>query len=239
MVLCMGPCVDRLTPPPPIPGSSPGYCTTPEEYVEQRYEGASTLFGPHQLARLIVEAVDLAKSIVRPGRGTTGAPPPPDLLDRQLSFLPPVLFDSAPPGASFGEVLRCNLPKLKAAREGDSVWCEFHAANPRNDRSGNAFSNGTFAAVEAAPRLDGPWERVLDDADFDLAFSWHPGRVIGVASPFSTARVMWNVRGGVEGIPRTGWFRLRYFGTAKHVNGAMRAFAGVSDAFAVALDRAV
>ena len=38
-----------------------GYITTPEEYAHQRYEGASTLFGPHTLGAYLSALDDLAR----------------------------------------------------------------------------------------------------------------------------------------------------------------------------------
>jgi neutral ceramidase len=43
------------------------YLTTPEEYSAQYYEGASTLFGPRQLAWVTAGARDLARDVVRAG----------------------------------------------------------------------------------------------------------------------------------------------------------------------------
>ena len=40
-------------------------------------------------------------------------PNPPDLMSKQLSFLPPVVFDEHPMGKKFGDVVRPPLSKYK------------------------------------------------------------------------------------------------------------------------------
>jgi neutral ceramidase len=44
-----------------------GYCTTPEEYGEQRYEGGHTLYGPRTQPLLAAHAARLAGEVVRDG----------------------------------------------------------------------------------------------------------------------------------------------------------------------------
>lgn len=70
----------------------------------QRYEGASTAYGPHTLAAYIQAVLGLVGDML--ANRTTPAPTaqPPDLLPRQLSFLPPVVLDAVPPGSHFGQV---------------------------------------------------------------------------------------------------------------------------------------
>lgn len=64
----------------------------------QRYEGASTIFGPHTLDAYIQEFRRLAADMAA-GRPSEAGPPPPDLVPRQWSLLPPVVIDSVPSGA--------------------------------------------------------------------------------------------------------------------------------------------
>lgn len=60
-------------------------------------------------------------------------PQPPDLLDKQLSFLPPVMMDTTPFGDSFGDVIS-DVPKnLSLKRGNDQVTVVFRSACPRND----------------------------------------------------------------------------------------------------------
>jgi hypothetical protein len=62
-----------------------GYITTPEEYAHQRYEGASTLFGPHTLGAYLSALDELASgpapaSSTAPAFGPPLAPFDPDRL---------------------------------------------------------------------------------------------------------------------------------------------------------------
>jgi neutral ceramidase len=62
-----------------------GYITTPEEYAHQRYEGASTLFGPHTLGAYLSALDDLARgpapvSSTAPAFGPELAPFEPERL---------------------------------------------------------------------------------------------------------------------------------------------------------------
>ncbi|KAJ6309910.1 hypothetical protein OIU76_014785 [Salix suchowensis] len=78
------------------------YVTTIEEYEMQRYEGASTLFGPHTLSAYIQEFKKLAAALTS-GRSVEPGPQPPDLLNKQISLLTPVVMDATPPGVHFGD----------------------------------------------------------------------------------------------------------------------------------------
>ena len=49
-------------------------------------------------------------------------PTPPDLLDEQLTFIPPVLFDTAPSGTDFGD---CTVPPPATVNRGDVVRVDF------------------------------------------------------------------------------------------------------------------
>ncbi|GFY83725.1 fructokinase-like 1 [Actinidia rufa] len=81
------------------------YVTTFEEYQVQRYEGASTLYGPHTLDAYIQEFRKLAAALLG-GQAVEAGPQPPDLLDKQISLLIP---------------------------RGDTVTVTFWTACPRND----------------------------------------------------------------------------------------------------------
>eukprot|EP00898_Chlorokybus_atmophyticus_P005581 jgi/Chlat1/6023/Chrsp4S09084 len=191
-----------------------GYCTTPEEYAAQRYEGASTLYGPHTLAAYCQEFQALARTLMRSPAcsSTTGAPPP---LPRPWSLMPPVAGDVALPWRPLGSVVR-------NAREryvrGERVEVEFVGAHPRN--SCNRDDAETFVLVERLspgqqgndrtavsdePGASGAWVRVADDMDWETTFRWEqpfPG--------FSSARVTWEV-------PRDALaaaYRVRYCGHA-------------------------
>ena len=79
------------------------YITTFEEYQIQRYEGGSTLFGPHTLSAYIQEFKKLSKSMLE-GKNVDSGLSPPDLLDKQIIFLATVIVDLTPLGVMFTEI---------------------------------------------------------------------------------------------------------------------------------------
>lgn len=195
------------------------YVTTFEEYQIQRYEGASTLYGPHTLSAYIQEFEKLAAALVG-GQTTAPGPQPPDLMDRQMSLLPPVVVDSKPIGVKFGDV-SVDVPANSTFKRGDLVAATFWSACPRND----LMTDGTFSLVEM---LDGSdtWVPTHDDDDFCLRFKWsRPAKF----SARSHATIEWR-------IPKTaasGVYRIRHFGASKSIFGSIKHFTGASRAFVV------
>lgn len=195
------------------------YVTTFEEYQIQRYEGASTLYGPHTLSAYIQEFKKLASSLVSDQKVQPG-PQPPDLLNKQISLLPPVIADSTPLGIKFGDMV-LDLPRNSSFKRGDTVTAKFWSACPRND----LHTQGTFALVEV---LEGTytWIPAYDDDDFCLRFKWSR------PSKFSTrsyATIEWRIPESA----RSGVYRIRHFGASKSLFGSIKHFSGASSAFVV------
>lgn len=194
------------------------YVATFEEYEIQRYEGASTLFGPHTLNAYIQEFKKLAKLMLE-GKNVDSELSPPDLLDKQISFLTPVVFDLTPHGVKFGDVKQDVLKT--AHRKGDTVEVTFWSACPRND----LLTEGTFASVEFLDAT-GKWVPMHDDDDLCLRFKWsRPAS----KSPYSYATIQWEIPH--EATPGT--YRIRHFGAAKHMFGSIQHFTGTSSALVV------
>ncbi|KAL2264828.1 hypothetical protein VTJ83DRAFT_7338 [Remersonia thermophila] len=208
------------------------YITTEEEYAIQRYEGASTLYGPHTLAAYINRTLSLlsylgAASPPPPSHETLGLFPP-DNTNASLSFISPVIHDSPPLGKRFGDVLAGPLPLY---RRGQDVRAVFVGANPRN----NLRLEGTYASVERlqvrrgedeaeAARLPERWRRVRDDADWSLVFGWRrTSELLGT----SEVEIVWETEEWAE----RGVYRIRYFGDAKGWRGDVKGFEGVSTPF--------
>ena len=63
------------------------YTVTFEEYQEQRYEGGSTIFGPHQLDGYIEQLLLLADALAN-GTAPASDPPPEDFTHRILDTSP-------------------------------------------------------------------------------------------------------------------------------------------------------
>ncbi|GAW26366.1 putative neutral ceramidase [Rosellinia necatrix] len=207
-----------------IGGPANSYChyvTTPEEYAIQRYEGASTLFGPYQLPAYINLTVANAGYLAP---GATGAPAPgpspPDNRARSLSFITGVVQDNAPIGRKFGDVVQ--QPAAAYAR-GAVAAARFVGANPRN----NLRLGGTFAAVEQLSADGSAWTQVRDDTDWSLVYTWNrTNTVLG----YSEVTVAWET--GLDALPGT--YRLRYFGDSKALfTGAITAFSGTSNSFKI------
>ncbi|KAL2115799.1 hypothetical protein VTJ04DRAFT_10054 [Mycothermus thermophilus] len=206
------------------------YITTEEEYAVQRYEGASTLYGPHTLAAYINRTVSLLSYL-----GAASPPPPkhdeiglfpPDNSNRSLSFITPVVLDRAPLFKNFGDVLTPPRPLYRRGKE--VVRVVFVGANPRN----NLRLEGTYAAVEKlkigpgeteeeAARLPQRWRRVRDDEDWSLVFKW---RRTSELLATSEVEILWETEDWAE----PGVYRIRYFGDAKSLGGEVKEFEGVS-----------
>ncbi|KAM0333225.1 hypothetical protein ACHAQA_001885 [Verticillium albo-atrum] len=209
------------------------YITTEEEYSSsiQRYEGASTLYGPHTLAAYINRTLHYlpylsADPEVRPPTHEPG-PFPPNNSNRSLNFITGVVRDTAPLFRHFGDV---KADVGTSYRRGGTVRATFVGANPRNDLR----LERTYAAVErkvvGAPDQpqDEGWETVRDDSDWSLVFEWkRTSTILGT----SEVTVTWETAADDEVQP--GVYRLRYFGNAKELTGKIVEFEGTSGSFVV------
>lgn len=148
-------------------------------------------------------------------------PQPPDLLDKQISLLPPVVVDTTPLGVSFGDV-KTDIPPNSTFKKGDLVTVTFWSACPRND----LMTEGTFALVEMLQDKE-TWRPAFDDDDFCLRFKWsRPAQL----SPRSYATIEWRIPGKTV----SGVYRISHFGASKSLFGSIKHFAGSSSAFVVA-----
>jgi neutral ceramidase len=193
------------------------YLATTEEYGIQRYEGASTLYGPFELQAYINLTVSNIQYLAP---SATSSPPPgpspPDNRDNSLSFITGVVFDAAPIGSSFGDVT--SQPNASYAR-GAVVNTTFVGANPRN----NLRLEGTFAAVE---KLSGStWTQVRDDSDWSLVYTWtRTNTILG----YSDVTISWET----ESTADTGTYRVKYYGDWKNlIGGGITGFEGTSNNF--------
>ncbi|KAI1332745.1 Neutral/alkaline nonlysosomal ceramidase [Xylariaceae sp. FL0255] len=196
------------------------YITTEEEYGIQRYEGASTLYGPHTLAAYINVTLSWIPSLgstanIRPPRG----PEPPNNSNRSLNFIPSVIRDAAPFFKSFGDIVQ----DVKASYKiGEPIVVEFVGANPRN----NLRLEGSYAVVEKMADSPGsPNVVVRDDSDWHLVFQWRRTSEILATSLVS---ITWET---TDPWAEPGLYRIRYFGDAKSLSGEITAFEGASGVF--------
>lgn len=222
------------------------YIATEEEYGVQRYEGASTLYGPHTLAAYINVTTSLLEhlSSSAPVKQTLDpGPQPPIQINSSYSFIQGVVFDRPGFFKSFGDVVKdVNPPTKHVYRAGDRVSATFIAANPRN----NLRLEGTFARVERMSSntivddqgeeqddelkqreyAEADWEPCLSDADWPLSFHW---RRINKITATSEADITWDIE---ESTP-AGTYRFVYFGDSKQIGGKIEAFTGRSGIFEI------
>lgn len=173
-----------------LSNSYSSYVTTFEEFQAQRYEAASTLYGPHTLDGYLQEFSRVMYDLVH-GQVTASGPSPPDLTDVQISLsVRKFPFDRTPHGTSFGDVVD-GKDALPSYHTGDSVVVTFHSANPRNDQR----IQGTFLTVEREGKL-GTFHTIAVDGDWETKFHWTAGKEdsenIGL-SGVSRAQITWDI----------------------------------------------
>jgi neutral ceramidase len=197
------------------------YIATPEEYGIQRYEGASTLYGPYTLNAYINLTLTYlhhlgASSTSHPAPG----PFPPDNANKSLSVITGVVFDGTPIFKQFGDVKVDVKPSYPLS---SVVSATFIGANPRN----SLRLEQTYAAVEKLDTDFGKWSRIRDDSDWSLIFNWErTSEVLGT----SEVTIVWETEDSVE----PGQYRIKYYGDWKAVGGVVTSFEGTSGEFILA-----
>lgn len=136
------------------------YVATPEEYQMQRYEAASTIYGPHTLTIYLSQFEKLTKAIFQ--NLTLDPGPTPAVMDKKvISLTPPVFYDSSPIGYHFGDVVVQPKAEYKA---GEQVLVQFISGNPRN----NLQHEKTYLTVEKM-LPDQNWVTIATDADWETS----------------------------------------------------------------------
>jgi neutral ceramidase len=194
------------------------YITTYQEYAYQRYEGASTLYGPHTLAAYQQEYSKLAAALAT-GSTVDPGPTPGNYANTTREFLPPVIFDEVPLGIAFGDVL--TQPKSTYQR-GNLVSAVFYGASPRNDFR----IQDTFLTVEleTAPPPNATWKVVLTDGDYETKYFWQR---LGIAESLIT--IYWQTS---ENTP-PGTYRINHFGNSRDLEGDITPYQGTTQKFTV------
>jgi neutral ceramidase len=196
------------------------YVTTPEEYTVQRYEGASTIFGPFTLDAYIDKYSSLTPFLGDNATGTPASDPPPtEQISKAISLKTGVVFDLPPLGKQFGQVLKD--VKSTPYQVGDTVFAIFVGADPRN----NLRLEGTFLTVDHL--VDNQWLTVRSDSHPSTIFTWSRTNIL---LGTSTVNISWTIESGTP----AGTYRMRYFGDHKPLIGSITAFSGTSSGFSVA-----
>ncbi|KAM3523860.1 hypothetical protein MY4038_008013 [Beauveria bassiana] len=195
------------------------YVTTSEEYEMQRYEGAATLYGRHELDAYISLSTSNMRYLEANATGKPAAgPTPPNNVQRALRLLPSSLYDTTPFGRAYGDEVARPRP---AYTRGEVVKVTFQGANPRN----NLRLGGTYAAVEQKGD-DGTWTQVRDDSDWFLMFTW---RKTSTFIGRSEVDIEWDTAGNAA----PGTYRFRYYGDAKNYGAGAKGFTGTSSPFSL------
>ncbi|KAF7300950.1 Neutral ceramidase [Mycena indigotica] len=197
------------------------YITTREEYAIQRYEGASTIYGPNTLDAYIDKYTSLVPFLADSPTGKPASDAaPPELQSSAISLQTGVVFDAAPIGQSFGQVL-VDVATNRSYTAGQTVSAQFVGANPRN----NLRLEETFMSVEQ--QTGGSWKAVRSDSHPSTTFQWLR---INTILATSTVTLNWTIEAGTP----AGTYRLKYFGDSKPFIGSISAFTGTSSSFTVA-----
>jgi neutral ceramidase len=210
------------------------YLTTFEEYQMQRYEGASTTFGPNQLQAYtkLVESLALAMAT---GEPVDKGPEPVDFLDYPEDALGFFKVDITPEGTTFGDVLEDVLPTYG---QGERASVSFVAGNPRNDLK----TDGTFLEVQQWDSVNSEWVVKFIDADVETQFHWTtacltvPDEDADNCTRFnqeSTTTINWDIPTGQE----AGRYRIVHYGNARTPEGFSEEYIGVSSEFEVVVQK--
>jgi len=181
------------------------YTTTFEEYQHQRYEGGSTIYGPHQLNAYINAFSALADAMAA-GKKPSSDAPEPDFSDKLVQFSSggKLSTDHFPSGAkSFGQVMH-DADETYAA--GSVARVTFAAANPLN----NLRINGTFLEVQKCADTDcTKWTVVADDGDWETRMHVNKAKK-DLMLTTRTITVEWYIPESAQ----SGQYRILHRGTA-------------------------
>lgn len=219
------------------------YVVTYEEYQAQRYEAASTIFGPHTLEAYIQEFTRLARDMVA-GAATAPGTPPPDMTAQQLQFMKPPHCDRAPRGSKFGDVV-AGADVQPSYPIGAVAAATFQAANPRHNlrptgsyltvvRLSTTITSTASSTQEEEDKAPlGRRAVVAYDGDWCTTFRWRAGPEDPLDLGFSrqsVATVSWTIP--ADTLP--GQYQLCYAGDHKVSHTAkVVPFSGCSSTFEV------
>jgi neutral ceramidase len=193
------------------------YVTTPEEYEIQRYEGASTIFGPHTHTIYTNRFVKLLDALMR-GASLEPGPMPIDQDNKQISLITKVYYDGHAIGSGFGYVI---LQPRHAYRVGETVHVCFVSGNPRN----NFMNDSSYFFVE---RWEGgeKWAVVATDANWETKFRWTS---VSMLLGRSEIEFFWDIPSEMS----EGEYRIRHNGYFKYIFGGIYPYQGSTEHFRI------
>ncbi|XP_071828827.1 putative neutral ceramidase C [Apostichopus japonicus] len=169
------------------------YVVTEEEYQTQRYEAASTIFGPNTLRAYQQQYTYLSEKLMEGSQPTQG-PPIPNLLAEMGTTLADPEGDEDDVnivtglGPKIGELIMDTDAKY---RQGGVAMATFIAGNPRNDVF--RMRDDTFLKVQRRVGLGNNWNDVYTDADFCTRFLWDRASTSRRGGSVSHATVVWDI----------------------------------------------
>lgn len=197
-----------------LSNSYAGYVTTPEEYMQQNYEGGFTVFGKWTLPAYLQRFKQLALDLVHHRESETG-PLPEDLSTNTGNLILPVLFDDKLPTRSFGSV---HIQPQEHYQVGDLVHVAFWAGHPRNNLE---TMKGFMEIQQLMP--NGEWQTIAHDWDFDTVYRWER---IGVS--YSYGHVYWRIPtdtpSGLYRITHSGHYKFGWNQTIYPYKGTTHSF---------------
>eukprot|EP01043_Picozoa_sp_COSAG02_P014521 COSAG02_NODE_601_length_19715_cov_445.701315_8_plen_393_part_00 len=150
------------------------YIATPEEYTAQRYEAASTIYGPQTLPAYIDAFQKLVPHLIN-GTAAPPGPNPPDFVDKQFEGLAPPGVDLVLPGHHLGQVIKQPNTSyfLRSGTQETVVNCTFYGSNPRQAlRRG-----GTFLEIQRQ-NAGGSWTTIANDNAISTRLYWNKVEVL-------------------------------------------------------------
>lgn len=203
------------------------YTTTFEEYQVQRYEGGSTIYGPHQLQAYTQIANQLAEAITMNTTVPAGSAPI-DFSNKVIDSFSKPESETPPKGKKMGDVVVDALNSTYTAGV-DAVDVAFIGACPRN----NLRLEDTFLEIQV---LDGGnWSTFATDGDVETKIHFEK-KSTGLLDTDHYRRV--SIHWDIPTTATAGTYRAVYFGTWYHApligTGTWEEFTGQSAAFTVA-----
>ena len=196
-----------------------GYLTTREEYSVQRYEGASTHFGPNQLSATLQQFHGLAKNLVDNTKPTTVLPP--SVRFGKSHWQLPVVHDGVLLTTQFGDVID-DVSKEVPYTIGETVVACFQAGHPKN----NLRTQQTFLQVLRWIK-DDLWICHATDDDVNTMYEWERS---GVLIDTSRVKISWTIPKETK----SGWYRIKHIGDYKTAWGSsVIEYSGSSSSFCV------
>ncbi|NMO21124.1 neutral/alkaline ceramidase [Pyxidicoccus fallax] len=205
-----------------------GYLTTRQEYAKQDYEGASTHFGPWQLAAVQQESAKLAEALAS-GAEVPEGPKPKSPRGRVKEIRLSHTYDEVPRGdprfgdLTFGSVVSgrdvgAAYPRCGTAR------VTFWGGHPRND----LHTQRSYLEVQRRGE-DGTWRPVAYDWDWETKYHWK-GYPCPPRGACSQVTVEWDIPEDT----RPGTYRIRHDGEWRpRTEDRSRPYTGWSREFSV------